>query len=52
MGKWGFARKLSRSKGVNALFHDHSGDGKTVPAKMIARFAIGLQFQQLSGSIA
>ena len=36
MGKWGFARKLSRSKGVNALFHDHSGDGKTVPAEMIA----------------
>jgi hypothetical protein len=34
--QWGFARKLSRSKGVNALFHGHSGDGKTVPAEVIA----------------
>jgi hypothetical protein len=37
MGKRGFARKLSRSEGVNALFHDHSGAGQTVPAKVIAR---------------
>jgi hypothetical protein len=36
-GKRGFAPKLSRSKGVNALFHDDSGAGKTVPAEVIAR---------------
>jgi len=37
LGKWGFARKLSGGKGVNALFHGHSGTGKTMAAEVIAR---------------
>jgi hypothetical protein len=37
LGKWGFARKLSGGKGVNALFQGHSGTGKTMAAEVIAR---------------
>ena len=37
MGQWGFDRKLSGGKGVNALFHGHSGTGKTMAAEVIAR---------------
>jgi AAA+ superfamily predicted ATPase len=37
MGKWGFERKLSGGKGVNALFHGHSGTGKTMAAEVVAR---------------
>ncbi len=36
MGKWGFDRKLSGGKGVNALFHGHSGTGKTMAAEVVA----------------
>lgn len=36
LGKWGFARKLSGGKGVNALFYGHSGTGKTMAAEVIA----------------
>jgi hypothetical protein len=35
--KWGFGRRLSTGKGVNALFHGHSGTGKTMAADVIAR---------------
>jgi ATP-dependent 26S proteasome regulatory subunit len=35
-GKWGFGRKLSSGRGVNALFHGHSGTGKTMAAEVIA----------------
>jgi SpoVK/Ycf46/Vps4 family AAA+-type ATPase len=37
LGKWGFERKLSGGKGVNALFHGHSGTGKTMGAEVVAR---------------
>jgi hypothetical protein len=37
LGKWGFERKLSSGKGVNALFHGHSGTGKTMAAEVVAR---------------
>ena len=37
LGRWGFAGKLSGGKGVNALFHGHSGTGKTMAAEVIAR---------------
>jgi hypothetical protein len=36
MGQWGFERKLSGGKGMNALFHGHSGTGKTMAAEVIA----------------
>jgi hypothetical protein len=34
---WGFGHRLSGGKGVNALFHGHSGTGKTMAAEVIAR---------------
>jgi hypothetical protein len=37
MVEWGFARKMSGGKGVTALFHGHSGAGKTMAAEVIAR---------------
>lgn len=36
MGKWGFEDKLSSGKGMNVLFHGHSGTGKTMAAEVIA----------------
>ncbi|MBI5877236.1 MAG: ATP-binding protein [Chloroflexi bacterium] len=36
-GQWGFARKVSRSKGANILFSGPSGTGKTMAAQIIAR---------------
>ncbi len=35
-GEWGFARKLSLGKGLNALFAGPSGTGKTMAAEIIA----------------
>jgi len=35
-GEWGFARKLSRGKGLNALFSGPPGTGKTMAAEVIA----------------
>jgi AAA+ superfamily predicted ATPase len=35
-GKWGFGRKLSLGKGLNALFSGHPGTGKTMAAEVIA----------------
>jgi SpoVK/Ycf46/Vps4 family AAA+-type ATPase len=37
LSEWGFGRKLSGGKGVNALFHGPSGTGKTMAAEVIAR---------------
>lgn len=36
LGEWGFNRKLSSGKGVNALFAGPSGTGKTMAAEIIA----------------
>lgn len=36
LGEWGFDRKLSLGKGVNALFSGPSGTGKTMAAEIIA----------------
>jgi SpoVK/Ycf46/Vps4 family AAA+-type ATPase len=35
-GEWGFGRKLSLGKGLNALFSGHPGTGKTMAAEVIA----------------
>src|SRR5258708_40310314 len=35
-GDWGFERKLSLGKGVNALFSGLSGTGKTMAAEIVA----------------
>ena len=35
-GKWGFERKLSLGKGLNALFSGQPGTGKTMAAEVIA----------------
>jgi SpoVK/Ycf46/Vps4 family AAA+-type ATPase len=35
--EWGFERKLSQGKGVNALFTGPSGTGKTMASEVIAR---------------
>ena len=37
LSDWGFARKLARGIGVNALFAGVSGTGKTMAAEIIAR---------------
>lgn len=37
LGQWGFDRKLSMGKGLNALFAGPSGTGKTMAAEVIAR---------------
>jgi SpoVK/Ycf46/Vps4 family AAA+-type ATPase len=37
LGEWGFDRKLSLGKGLNALFAGPSGTGKTMAAEVIAR---------------
>ena len=36
LDEWGFGRKLSRGRGVNALFAGPSGTGKTMAAEIIA----------------
>jgi SpoVK/Ycf46/Vps4 family AAA+-type ATPase len=36
LGEWGFGRKLSLGKGVNALFVGPTGTGKTMAAEIIA----------------
>lgn len=35
-GSWGFGQKLSRGKGLNALFGGPSGTGKTMAAEIVA----------------
>lgn len=36
MSEWGFDRRLSRGRGINALFSGPSGTGKTMAAEIIA----------------
>jgi len=36
LGSWGFGERVSRGKGVNALFSGPSGTGKTMAAEVIA----------------
>ncbi|MGH9765828.1 MAG: AAA family ATPase [Blastocatellia bacterium] len=53
LGEWGFDRKLSLGKGVNALFAGPSGTGKTMAAEIIAN-ELGLDLYQidLSGVVS
>lgn len=53
LGEWGFGRKLSLGKGVNALFAGPSGTGKTLAAEIIAK-ELGLELYKidLSGIIS
>lgn len=46
MDTWGFARKLSLGKGINALFAGPSGTGKTMAADIIAN-ALGLDLYKI-----
>jgi SpoVK/Ycf46/Vps4 family AAA+-type ATPase len=46
MGEWGFGRKLSGGKGVNALFAGSSGTGKTMAAEVIAN-ELGLDLYKI-----
>jgi hypothetical protein len=45
-GQWGFGRRLSRGKGLTALFAGPSGTGKTMAAEVIAG-ALGLDLYQI-----
>jgi AAA+ superfamily predicted ATPase len=53
LGAWGFDRKLSQGKGVNALFAGPSGTGKTMAAEIIAN-ELGLDLYKidLSGVVS
>ncbi len=53
LGEWGFDRKLSLGKGVNALFAGSSGTGKTMAAEIIAN-ELGLDLYRidLSGVVS
>jgi AAA+ superfamily predicted ATPase len=53
LGDWGFGRKLSHGKGVNALFSGPSGTGKTMAADIIAN-ELGLDLYRidLSGIVS
>jgi SpoVK/Ycf46/Vps4 family AAA+-type ATPase len=46
LGEWGFGRKLSLGKGVNALFAGPSGTGKTMAADIIAN-ELGLDLYKI-----
>jgi AAA+ superfamily predicted ATPase len=46
MGTWGFERKLSGCRGMNALFHGLSGTGKTMAAEVIAH-ELGLDLYKI-----
>ena len=46
LGEWGFDRKLSMGKGLNALFAGPSGTGKTMAAEVIAR-DVGLDLYKI-----
>ena len=53
MGEWGFDRKLSQGKGVNALFAGASGTGKTMAAEVIAtELGLDLYKIDLSGVVS
>ncbi|HEX9595413.1 MAG TPA: ATP-binding protein, partial [Anaerolineales bacterium] len=46
LGEWGFDRKLSLGKGVNALFAGPSGTGKTMAAEIVAN-ELGLDLYKI-----
>ena len=46
LDEWGFDRKLSLGKGINALFSGPSGTGKTMAAEVIAN-ALGLDLYKI-----
>jgi SpoVK/Ycf46/Vps4 family AAA+-type ATPase len=46
LSEWGFDRKLSSGKGVNALFAGSSGTGKTMAAEVIAN-ELGLELYKI-----
>src|SRR5262249_18324119 len=46
LGEWGFGRKLSIGKGINALFAGPSGTGKTMAAEIIAN-ELGLDLYKI-----
>lgn len=50
LGEWGFGRKLSLGKGVNALFAGPSGTGKTMAAEIIAN-ELGLDLYKIDLSV-
>ncbi|MFY9608508.1 MAG: AAA family ATPase, partial [Blastocatellia bacterium] len=53
MGEWGFGKKLSMGKGVNALFAGPSGAGKTMAAEIIANdLELDLYKIDLSGVVS
>ena len=53
LGAWGFDRKLSLGKGVNALFAGPSGTGKTMAAEIIAaELGLDLYRIDLSGVVS
>lgn len=53
LGEWGFDRKLSLGKGVNALFSGPSGTGKTMAAEIIAsELGLDLYKIDLSGVVS
>jgi ATP-dependent 26S proteasome regulatory subunit len=53
LDRWGFARRLSLGKGVNALFAGPSGTGKTMAADIIAReLGLDLYKVDLSGVVS
>jgi SpoVK/Ycf46/Vps4 family AAA+-type ATPase len=53
LGDWGFGRKLSLGKGVNALFAGPSGTGKTMAAEIIANeLGLDLYKVELSGVVS
>jgi DNA polymerase III delta prime subunit len=46
MGEWGFGRKLSSGRGLNALFSGPSGTGKTLAAEILAG-ELGLELYKI-----
>lgn len=53
LGEWGFAKKLSLGKGVNALFAGPSGTGKTMGTEVIANeLSLDLYKIDLSGVVS
>ncbi len=53
LGDWGFARRLSRGRGVTALFAGPSGTGKTMAAEVVAaELGLDLYRIDLSGVVS
>ena len=53
LGTWGFGARLSRGKGVNALFSGPSGTGKTMAAEIVAgELGLDLYRVELAGVVS